>query len=156
SAPLNGVMLHHQRFARSFMFERFTERARRVVFFARYEAGLEGGPAITGDHLLLGLLQENDGELAQLLPRVEREALPGQERPEGQERKPREEPADQNGFGAEGRRMLTFAREEAERLGHRDISTGHLLLGILRDESSRAAVMLTERGVRLDAVRAAL
>ena len=50
------------------MFERYTERARRVIFFARYEASLAGTEAIEPEHLLLGIAREDKSVLAQFLP----------------------------------------------------------------------------------------
>ena len=56
------------------MFERYTEKARRVIFFARYEASQFGSPLIETEHLLLGLLRESKGIL-KLLPRAETESI---------------------------------------------------------------------------------
>jgi len=135
------------------MFERYTEKARRVIFFARYEASQFGSPYIETEHLLLGLLRE-DKELAhrfQLGPgKVEsiREQIE-------QATMVREKIATSVDLplSNEGKRVLAYAAEEAEKLSHQHIGTEHLLLGLLREENSFAAQLLHERGLRLSAVR---
>jgi ATP-dependent Clp protease ATP-binding subunit ClpC len=57
------------------MFERYTEKARRVVFFARFEASKAGVPYIDDEHMLLGLIRENKGQLARFLSLDEIEAV---------------------------------------------------------------------------------
>src|SRR5881296_1451694 len=54
-----------------FMFERYTEKARRVIFFARYEASQFGAPAIEPEHLLLGLMREDKSLTARFFPRAQ-------------------------------------------------------------------------------------
>jgi uncharacterized protein (TIGR03435 family) len=138
------------------MFERYTERARRVLFFARYEADRLGGLAIETEHLLLGLLREGKGITSRIFA-----ASPGsleQIRKRVDGGAPIAEPvvaADppEIPFSAETKRVLLLAAEEADRLLHNHIGTEHLLLGLLREERSRAASILIEHGFRLATVR---
>ena len=136
------------------MFERYTERARRVLFFARYEASQLGSVSIETEHLLLGLIREGKGLMSRVLARsnVSAEAL--RKDVESRAAVRASAPAsDEIPFSAEAKRALVFATEEADRLLHTYIGTEHLLLGILREEQSLAAAVLTGRGIRLGAVR---
>src|SRR5580765_2329718 len=134
------------------MFERYTETARRILFRGRYEAARRGNPFVETEHLLLGLLHE-DHALALRLLRSEHAiaAL------EAQVRSP--EPAAAAGTAVdlplsdECKRVLAYGAEEAERMRHRHIGTEHLLLGLLREEGSRAAQALREAGLELSLVR---
>ena len=136
------------------MFERYTEKARRVIFFARYEASQFGAPAIEPEHLLLGLMREDKTLTARFLARAAAslEAI----RKEIEGRAPLREKVSTSvelPLAPETKRVLAFAHEESDRLQHRHIGTEHLLLGLLREERSMAAEILSERGLRLNAVR---
>jgi ATP-dependent Clp protease ATP-binding subunit ClpC len=135
------------------MFERYTERARRVIFWSRYIASQRGCPEIEVEHLLLGLLRE-DMDLAErflgsawavesVWRRVD-QSRPAGEKPLG--------PGDLP-LNSEGKRALAFAAEEADQVSNKSIGTGHLLLGLLREEKCLAAVILDERGVHLESTR---
>src|SRR5436309_3576206 len=108
------------------MFERYTEHARRVIFFARYEASNYGWPCIETEHILLGLLRE-DKEIFRLLPRVDGESIRKQVEAKSKVRKSISTSVDQP-LSDEGKRALTYAAEEADRLNHKHIGTEHLLL----------------------------
>jgi len=134
------------------MFERYTEAARRVIFFGRYEAAKCGSPYIETEHLLLGLLHE-DHKLALRLLQSEQAiaALKAQVRsPEtaAQTSTPVDLP-----LSHECKRVLAYGAEEAQRMGHKHIGTEHLLLGFLREEGSRAAQALRQAGLKLSFVR---
>lgn len=136
------------------MFERYTEKARRVIFFARYEASQFGAPAIEAEHILLGLMREDKG----LTNRFFRHAQASIEsiRKEIEGRTILREKISTSvdlPLSAEAKRVLAYAAEESERLQHRHIGTEHLLLGLLREEKSVAAEILNERGLRLNSVR---
>jgi ATP-dependent Clp protease ATP-binding subunit ClpC len=128
------------------MFERYTERARRVLFFSRYEASQFGSASIESEHLLLGLLRENSGPGAHLL-----EGLPpDQLRLEIEGRIARRGRVDTSvdiPFSAEMKRALNYAMQEADRLGDPHIGTEHLLLGVLLTKTSLAASILLEHGL---------
>jgi ATP-dependent Clp protease ATP-binding subunit ClpC len=136
------------------MFERYTERARRVLFFARYEASQLGSISIETEHLLLGLIREGKGLTSRIFARshLSLEAI----RKEIEGRTVFREKVSTSveiPFSAETKRVLQFAAEEADRLLHNYIGTEHLLLGILREERSVAATILMEKGMRLNTVR---
>jgi len=136
------------------MFERYSERARRVLFFARYEASQLGSVSIETEHLLLGLLREGKGVTGRIFGRAHLSF--DRIRREIEERTAFHEKISTSvemPFSREAKRVLGFAAEEADRLLHNYIGTEHLLLGILREDRSVAASMLTEKGMRLDVVR---
>lgn len=135
------------------MFERYTEKARRTIFFGRYEASQFGSSYIEAEHLLLGLLRE-DKELANrflgshaavesIRQQIERHTTPGEKVPTSVDLP----------LSHESKHVLAYAAEEAERLHHEHIGTAHLLLGLLREEKCFAAQLLRERGLTLDSVR---
>ncbi len=136
------------------MFERYTEKARRVVFFARYEAGQFGASSIEAEHLLLGLMRE-DKVLANrfflkahlTLDSVRRDIEARTVRRE------RTTVAMDLPLSPEAKRILVHAAEEAERMNLRAIGTEHLLLALLREENSLAARILYEHGLRPHAIR---
>lgn len=136
------------------MFERFTESARRALFFARYEVTQLGATSIETEHLLLGLTRESKGIIAQILALSH--VSPNDIRKEVESRslfRQRIATSVEIPFGAETKRVLQFAAEEADRLGHSYIGTEHLLLGLLREEGSVAASILSVHGLRSDDVR---
>ncbi|MBL8176653.1 MAG: hypothetical protein JNK48_18400 [Bryobacterales bacterium] len=135
------------------MFERYVEKARRIIFFARYEASAFGSPKIESEHLLLGLLREDkplavrllksDAALGSIRASIEAHAVP---------RAPIGTSVDLP-LSHECKRILAYASEEAERLKHRFIGPPHLVLGILREKKSLAASLLIERDVTYEAAR---
>src|SRR3954467_9831608 len=135
------------------MFERYTEKARRVIFFARYEASQFGSPCIETEHLLLGLLRE-DKALANRFLRSSAsvESIRKQIEAHTTLREKVSTSVDLP-LSNECKRVLAYAAEEAERLSHKHIGTEHLLLGLLREEKCFAAEILHERGLRLSAIR---
>src|SRR5215469_6212784 len=132
------------------MFERYTEKARRVIFFARYEASQFGSSYIEAEHLLLGLVREDHWLMHVFrLSAVELrdeigKSFPAREKVPTSVDMPLENAA---------KRILTYAAEEAERLADRQIGTEHIFLGILHEEKTLAAQLLFERGIRLPEAR---
>jgi ATP-dependent Clp protease ATP-binding subunit ClpC len=136
------------------MFERYTERARRVLFFARYETSQFGSPSIESEHMLLGLIREGKGVANQILDRshlplesirneIERRAVVRRKVPTSVEIP----------FSDEVKRSLFFASEESDLLNDHYIGTEHLLLGLLREQTSVAGTILASHGLELGAVR---
>src|SRR5262245_61622891 len=114
------------------MFERYTERARRVIFFGRYEASQFGSSVIEAEHLLLGLIREDKNLTSRFLNHsssVEniRKEIEGRAVIREKVSTSIDLP-----LSNECKRILAYANEEAEQLHHRHIGTEHLLLGILR------------------------
>ena len=136
------------------MFERYTERARRVLFFARYEASQLGSVSIETEHLLLGLIREGKGLTSRIFARSHLSLESIRKEIEGRTVfREKVSTSVEIPFSAETKRVLQFAAEEADRLLHNYIGTEHLLLGILREERSVAASILMEKGMRLNTVR---
>ena len=138
------------------MFERYTEKARRVIFFARYEASQFGAPYIETEHLLLGLLREDKALTDRFLPpNASLETIRGQI----EAHSPRRDKIPTNidlPFSNEAKRVIAYSAEEAEMLGHTHIGTEHFLLGLMREEGCFSAALLKEHGVKLDKVRSAV
>jgi uncharacterized protein (TIGR03435 family) len=136
------------------MFERFTERARRALFFARYEASQLGSAGIDTEHLLLGLIREGKGLITRLFADG---GVAGDDiRAEVLGRVPRGPTISTSveiPFSGAAKRALQYAAQEADGLSHDYIGTEHLLLGLLREQGSVAADVLTSRGLRLNRVR---
>jgi Clp amino terminal domain, pathogenicity island component len=136
------------------MFERYTEKGRRVIFFARYEASEFGSPYIETEHLLLELFREDKALTNRFLPSVgdSVESIRQRVRAVTPVREKLPTSVDLP-LSHESKRVLTYAAEEAERLSHQHIGTEHLLLGLLREENCLAATMLRDRGLRIGPVR---
>lgn len=141
------------------MFERYTEKARRVIFFARYEASQFGDHEIRDAHLLLGMLRESYDVVWKVLPRtgeaVQHTAEQIRHKVEetlGAPRKAVSTSVDMPLSDA-SKRILAHAAEEAERLNHRHIGSEHLLLGMLREQGCVAATVLKNVGIELAKAR---
>jgi ATP-dependent Clp protease ATP-binding subunit ClpC len=136
------------------MFERYTEKARRVIFFARYEASQFGAAQIEAEHILLGLMREDKNLVTHFFNRsqfsIEAVRNKIEERATVRERIPTTVDLP---LSEESKQVLKFAAEESERLDHRHIGTGHLLLGLLLVKESLAFALLEECGVKADEVR---
>src|SRR5918912_1239038 len=136
------------------MFERYTEKARRVIFFARDEASQFGAPAIEPEHLLLGLMREDKTLTGRFFPRTTVSIESIRKEIEGRTLlREKISTSVELPLAPETKRVLAYAHEESDRLQHRHIGTEHLLLGLLREERSMAAEILYERGLKLHAVR---
>ena len=135
------------------MFERFTDRARRVMVLAQEEARLLDHNYIGTEHLLLGLIHEGEGVAAQALEslsvslpavrqQVEEIIGGGQQAPSG--RIP---------FTPRAKKVLELSRREALAMGHNYVGTEHILLGLLREGDGVAAQVLVLMGADLNRVR---
>jgi len=127
------------------VFDRYTEKARRVIFFARYEASVFGSPHIETEHLLLGLMREDSGLKARLGSMAAEEF-----RKEVEEYSPPRQKISTSvdlPLSHECKRALTYAAEESEALNQKFIGPGHLVLGLLRIDGTLAATFLIKRGV---------
>ena len=136
------------------MFERFTERARQVVVLAQDEARALGHQHIGSEHLLLGLIRENEGIAARVLAslgvgldeaRADVVRIVG--RGEGT-------PTGQIPFTPRGKRALELSLRESQELSHNYIGTEHLLLGLARLDDGVANEILTARGITAERIRA--
>ena len=133
------------------MFERYNQAARSVVFFARFVASQGGSAAIESEHLLLGLIREAAPTLARLAPSLSIEDLRAKiprkiivENPSMRIHMP---------LSAECKRILSYSAEEANDMDHRYIGPEHILLALLRENTSTAARLLAEMDVQVEHVR---
>jgi ATP-dependent Clp protease ATP-binding subunit ClpC len=136
------------------MFERFTDRARRVVVEAQHEARALGHDYIGTEHLLLGLITEGEGLAAKALESLGvsaealRERVAGIVDP-GQQSRPTHIP-----FTPQAKQVLRLSLAEARRLGHDYIGTEHLLLALIQEREGVAGRALADAGADLERVRA--
>jgi hypothetical protein len=135
------------------MFERYTEKARRIVFFARYEASEFGSPSIETEHLLLGVLREDKALANRFLPSNDSVASIRQRIRALTPLREKISTSVDLPLSHESKRVLAYSAEEAEKLKHRYIGPEHMLLGLLREEKSLAASLLQERGLSIAKVR---
>jgi hypothetical protein len=135
------------------MFERFTDKARRVLVLAQEEARLLDHNFIGTEHILLGLIREEEGLAAQALAaagigletaRAGMEGLPGPHEPAHTGSPP---------FTPRAKRVLEMSLREALQLGHNYIGTEHLLLGMLREGEGVGVQVLVSLGVDPAALR---
>ena len=135
------------------MWQRFTERARKVVFYAQEEAGRLGENYVSTEHLLLGLVRENDSVAARILDRlgislgrvrteIERQVARGDGHL-GQDMQ----------LTPRAKRVIDLAYDEARQLNNNYIGTEHVLLGLLREGDGLAGKTLIKLGMDLDGTR---
>jgi ATP-dependent Clp protease ATP-binding subunit ClpC len=135
------------------MFERFTDRARRVLVLAQEEARMLNHNYIGTEHILLGLIHEGEGVAAKALEslgisleavRQQVEEIVGQ----GQQA-----PSGHIPFTPRAKKVLELTSREASQLGHHYIGTEHILLGLIREGEGVAAQVLVKLGAGLNRVR---
>ncbi|MBN2490494.1 MAG: ATP-dependent Clp protease ATP-binding subunit [Planctomycetes bacterium] len=136
------------------MFDRFTDRARKVMGLARQEAQRFNHDYIGTEHILLGLIQEGSGVAANVLKNMDVEL----KKIRGEIEKmvktgPTMVTMGQLPFTPRAKKVLELALEEASNLGHNYLGTEHLLLGLLRESEGIAAQVLMNLGIKLDDVR---
>jgi ATP-dependent Clp protease ATP-binding subunit ClpC len=136
------------------MFEKYNEKARRALFFARYEASKLGSRVIESEHVLLGILREGEETVAELLKKAQvkpeelRREIEGErvfvERISSTAELPLSE---------ESKKVLAYASHEAESMLHSTVGSEHLLIGILRVDGCGAMKILAQHGLELQEVR---
>jgi ATP-dependent Clp protease ATP-binding subunit ClpC len=142
-----------EREGRPNVFERFTDRARRVIVLTQEEARTLAHDHVGPEHVLLGLVHEGNGIAAKALEslgvgldsvrqRVEEAAGRGEQAPSG--RIP---------FTSQAKELLRLALDESRALGHNYVGTEHILLGLLRQAESVPTRVLSALGADLDGVR---
>jgi len=135
------------------VFEKFTERARRVIVLAQEEARVLDHNSIGTEHLLLGIVHEGQGvaahtlealgiRLAAVRHAIEREVPRGSSPAVGT-----------LSFTARAKKSLENALRESLQLGHNYIGTEHILLGLMRTEDARAARVLSDLGATFEGIR---
>jgi ATP-dependent Clp protease ATP-binding subunit ClpC len=137
------------------MFEKFTERARKVMSLARQEAQRLNSEFIGTEHILLGIIQEGGGVAAKVLKNLNVDLKRIRQEIE-KLITPSTAPTVTLGqlpFSPRAKRVIELAGEAASQLGHDVIGTEHLLLGLLKENEGIAAQVLTNLGLKLDEVR---
>jgi ATP-dependent Clp protease ATP-binding subunit ClpC len=137
-------------------FDKFTERARRVLTLAQEEAQRFNHNYIGTEHLLLGLISENDGVAAQVFSNLKIDINKVRSAIEfiiGRGERPN---ANEIGLTPRAKKVIELSVDEARRLGHSYIGTEHLLLGLVREGEGIASGVLESLGVNLDNVRVEL
>lgn len=134
--------------------QRFTERARRAIFYAQEEAALRGENYVSTEHLLLALLREPDNVAARVLDRLginlEHLRFELERHLQRGERKGLQETQ----LTPRAKRVIDLAYDEARLLGDNYIGTEHLLLGLIREEEGLAGRVLNQMGVDRERTRA--
>lgn len=137
------------------MFERYTEKARRVIFFARYEASQMGASAIDADHILLGLFREEKHLVVRFFSDpVSTLVSIRQEIESRHANQPKSSQTIDLPLTASAKNALQRAADASQRFSQNYIGPEHLLLGILEEEKSNASGILRERGLTADIVAA--
>ncbi len=128
------------------VFERFTDRARRVLTFAQEEARLLNHPFIGTEHILLGLIHEGEGVGAQALASLGISGETVREKVEEAVGMAGTSPTGSPAFTPRAKKVLELALREALQLNHSYIGTEHILLGIVREGEGLASVVLVSLG----------
>jgi ATP-dependent Clp protease ATP-binding subunit ClpA len=135
------------------MFERFTDRARRVVVLAQEEARLLNHNYIGTEHLLLGLCREGEGVAAQALESLGISLEAVRRQVEEIIGRGKQAPSGHIPFTPRAKKVLELSLREAHQLGHDYIGTEHILLGLIREGEGVAAQVLVRLGADLNRVR---
>ncbi len=135
------------------MFERFTDRARRVVVFAQEEARILNHNYIGTEHILLGLIHEGEGVAAKALESLNISLEAVRQQVEEIIGQGQAAPTGHIPFTPRAKKVLELALREALQLGHNYIGTEHILLGLVREGEGVAAQVLQKRGADLARVR---
>ncbi|HEY2168552.1 MAG TPA: Clp protease N-terminal domain-containing protein [Candidatus Angelobacter sp.] len=133
------------------MFERYRQDARRAIFFARWEAQQSRSAYIEPEHLLLSLTHDADSKANQLFSlSAQAESFRKQLKPQSSTKL---SPSVDLPLSNTGKRVLTYAAQEADRLASKPIGTEHLLLGLLREKSSDVLAALAAVGIDIHSAR---
>ena len=134
------------------MFERYTERAKRIIYFARYEAGQAGCPQINPEHILIGLLRDGDAFISKICQRFDLRVEDIREHIISSSDYIQVD-SSEIPFSEVAKIVLSLASEESERLNHKAIGSEHLLLGLLQEKGSFAYKYLQQRGVKYSEIK---
>src|SRR5574340_1237562 len=138
------------------MFERFTEKARRVVVYAQEEARMLNQNYIGTEHLLLGLIREQEGIAAKALESLDISLEDVHQQVEELIGRGTYVPTGHIPFTPRAKKVLELSLREALQLGHNYIGTEHILLGLIREGEGVAAQVLLNLGADLEKVRSAV
>src|SRR5680860_1240146 len=151
--PVLGFRLREHPSRGQCMFERFTDRARRVVVLAQEEARMLNHNYIGTEHILLGLIHEGEGVAAKALESLGISLEGVREQVEEIIGQGQTAPAGHIPFTPRAKKVLELSLREALQLGHNYIGTEHILLGLIREGEGVAAQVLQKLGADLNKVR---
>jgi ATP-dependent Clp protease ATP-binding subunit ClpC len=135
------------------MFERFTQRARRVVVLAQEEARMLNHNYIGTEHILLGLIREGEGVAAKALESLDISLDGVRQQVEEIIGRGQQAPSGHVPFTPRAKKVLELSLREAQQFGHNYIGTEHILLGLIREGSGVAAQVLVKLGADLNRTR---
>ncbi len=136
------------------MWQRFTERARKVVFFAQEEAQKFGEGYVSTEHLLLGLVRDEDSVAARVLDKLGVSLERVREEVEKQLPRAERKSVQEMTLTPRAKRVIDLAYDEARSLNNNYIGTEHLLLGLIREGEGLAGRVLAKLGVEVERARA--
>jgi hypothetical protein len=133
------------------MFERYTEKSRRVIFFARYEASQVGAAMIGTEHLLLAIFREEKDLMCRIFSAsaLNEIAASLQALPKGEP----DSTGSDKALSEESKKVLSNAAQEADALQDRHIKPGHLLMGIFDERDCLAARILSKHATNVEEIR---
>jgi ATP-dependent Clp protease ATP-binding subunit ClpC len=136
------------------IFDRYTERAKRALFFARYEASELGARSIETEHILLGVIRASNHVTNVVFARAGLAVETIRQEIENRSLfRERVSTSVEMPFSAGSERVILHTLAEADRLGHYDIDVEHQLLGILNEDTGTAGSVLRDKGMVLDKAR---
>src|ERR1700751_2648645 len=136
------------------MFEKYNEKARRALFFARYEASKLGSKVIESEHILLGILREGEETVNEIFRRFQVKTEDIRREIEGERVfVERISSTAELPLSEESKKILAYASHEAESMLHATVGSEHLLIGILRVEGCTAMRILAQQGFDVYTVR---
>ena len=136
------------------MFEKFNEKARRALFFARYEASKLGSRVIESEHVLLGILREGEESVSELFRRFQIKPEEIRREVEGERVfVERISSTAELPLSEESKKVLAYAAHEAESMMHATVGSEHLLVGILRVDGCVAQRILAQQGMDVFSLR---
>ena len=134
-------------------FEKFTERARRVLSLSQEEAQRFNHNYIGTEHILLGLIQETDGAAAMVLLNLDVDLRKVRSAVEYILKRGEHSTSDEIGLTPRAKKVIELAIDEAGRHGHNYIGTEHLLIGLMREGGGVAVAVLESLGIDLERIR---
>ena len=135
------------------MWQRFTERARRVILLGQEEAGKLNSSHVGTEHLLMGLIRQPDGSGARVLQQMDVSLEKVRAELESEMQSGSAPTSGEPKLTPKAKRVLELAADEARRMRHNYIGTEHLLLALLREKDGLAAAVLRRLGLNLEQTR---
>ncbi len=135
------------------MWQRFTERARRIILLGQQEAATMQSGYVGTEHLLLGLMRENEGVAAQILQKMGISMQAVREEIEKESKPVDNVSSSEAKLTPTAKHVLELAADESRRMRHNFIGTEHLLIALLRDKDTLAAAVLRRLGLNLEKAR---